>query len=711
MEPETDLEQKIRRLTKLIGSDPGFYMLALHSFIEFYLRDIKKLGAEPSFPRLTWAFREELLEKYGHTFIEGLSSLGQLGRQHILTNRVRHAFVELSPEEARSATQLFIRFCRLAGIHDGDQLELFYRHLDIWKKKESFLEQDIIIRTLQSELALLQRENSDLMSNITAFRDLQERNRRVSLELEQKTRELEDVRRRGDARAERIQKLRQERHVLREEKNRLLREKEDYRRLETYLDYLGRMTVYTRSRIDYERIIAETTPEQKDIINSISFHRDWLIRGGAGTGKSLVLLELMKEAARQGRFDFFSEAPLLFVTFTKTLVKYGRYTSKLMNFDLPGELYSTADTVVFEQLQKIEKPFGYDFTIFEKFLATGHLPGFLTQEELKTELEEYLLGRLITEEEYLQDLISREGMRRPLNPEQRKIVWQIFNAYTSYMEHERLFSIHYGRVKLFRFLERHPETQQVTRYGTLFIDEVQDLNAACLSALKKLTTGSIIMAGDFEQSLYQIQRPFARAGIDIRGTTRILKTNFRNTRQIYTLAERFKNRSLKEDTIKGPQTQTFREGPEPELFIQKDSAALRELLYQRVVLFTRDLGYDIDTICILTYHNREIDNLLDFFAERGIEGTKVNTDSFEFSRGGTLNLSTLHSCKGIDFPVVFLYLPEVVRLPSYSAEEAEGLLRNLVYVGVTRAMDHLDVLIPDEDDPVLHDLAACVRHD
>ena len=41
--------------------------------------------------------------------------------------------------------------------------------------------------------------------------------------------------------------------------------------------------------------------------------------------------------------------------------------------------------------------------------------------------------------------------------------------------------------------------------------------------------------------------------------------------------------------------------------------------------------------------------------------------------------------------------------------ETERLLRNLVYVGITRAMDNVNVFTLDSPDPILWDLAACFR--
>jgi len=129
-----DLETKLDRLTRLVGTDEGFYILALHAFVEYFLRYEKRYGEGPTFPELTWAFREELLHDYGEGFIEGLHCLAHLGSQHILTNKVRHAFERMDPEEAAAATHLFVSFCKLAGIDTYNQVHLLRRSLEVWRQ-------------------------------------------------------------------------------------------------------------------------------------------------------------------------------------------------------------------------------------------------------------------------------------------------------------------------------------------------------------------------------------------------------------------------------------------------------------------------------------------------------------------------------------------------------------------------------------------------
>jgi len=59
--------------------------------------------------------------------------------------------------------------------------------------------------------------------------------------------------------------------------------------------------------------------------------------------------------------------------------------------------------------------------------------------------------------------------------------------------------------------------------------------------------------------------------------------------------------------------------------------------------------------------------------------------------------------------VVLLYLPnEAKGVDGYNEESNAGICRNLVYVAMTRAMDHLQVFTLDNPDSrVIADLVEC----
>lgn len=79
-----------------------------------------------------------------------------------------------------------------------------------------------------------------------------------------------------------------------------------------------------------------------------------------------------------------------------------------------------------------------------------------------------------------------------------------------------------------------------------------------------------------------------------------------------------------------------------------------------------------------------------FLDHAALEAGERQADQFEDS----VQLMTLHSAKGLEFPVVFLTGLEEGLFPSQRSFEDEGRLeeeRRLCYVGITRAMQHLNI--------------------
>ena len=128
---------------------------------------------------------------------------------------------------------------------------------------------------------------------------------------------------------------------------------EGYQELERYLRYLGRLSIYTRTRMDYEQSISQLTPEQEQIVSSLNPARSILIRGGAGTGKSLVLIECLRRYLSQKQLPLGDQASVVLVTFTRALARYSRYIAEIKAMRIPPEIISTVDGLFFRKLQRI----------------------------------------------------------------------------------------------------------------------------------------------------------------------------------------------------------------------------------------------------------------------------------------------------------------------------------------------------------------------
>lgn len=236
--------------------------------------------------------------------------------------------------------------------------------------------------------------------------------------------------------------------------------------------------------------------------------------------------------------------------------------------------------------------------------------------------------------------------------------------------------------------------ETVELYDQLFIDEAQDLGTGTLRTLKLLSRGCVILCGDDKQSIYQVGPSFVRSGLDVVGRTKLLKTNFRNSVQIHSFAQAFKGKQA-EGSSK-TEALAFRDGPLPELFRFSTKKEHMRLLDERVSFFSSLLEYESENICILTPSKQDFPLIRKTLEKSGHTVSEVLDKEFSFEQSGSIRLSTLHSAKGLDFPVVLLCLGgEPRQQGQYDALSNEQLLRNLLYVSITRALDHLSLFIPE----------------
>ncbi len=703
------MQTKLKRLTRMVGTDPGFYVLALHAFVEHYIRDIAHASAAERFPDVVWEYRNYLMEEAAGDFVQGLNCLTAFARQHKFTNAVRHSFGELDGEEAVAATHLFVAFCTMVGIHTLPPVRTLEHTLSVWNERTSVAEQSRVLHSMQDQLSRLTDKNSELLSQLQEYESRQAELAALESRIEQYSLELQQTQGRVRAKDEKVDHLRHERAELREERRRLLRQMTRYQELERYIQNLGRVSVYTRTRLDYEHTLMRLTPEQEEAVSTIDELTDTLIRGSAGTGKSLILIEGLRRMLQVGQFDFAQEERerAVLLTFTRTLAKYEDYVAQVLSMDSVRSLVRTVDTFILERLQRINPAYHFDFNAVRDAVTELNTTEFFSDAELTTEIEDFLFGNFVTREEYLDQMTGRTGMRRRLAKSQREVVWEVRGEIVTRMRERGAFSRNFARLVILEHLDQADAgtAGRLADVRTIFLDETQDLTAGDLKTLKALVSGGLVMAGDTAQTIYGAASPFSRAGIKIAGRTRVLRTNFRNTRQVQEAADRF---AAPRGVPDPPPLFAFREGPPPELYTATDPTVLTSTLIRKLTLFIGPLEYEPDTVCILAPHNAELDHLSTALVDAGIPGAVITGKEFSFASRGQVRISTLHSSKGLDFPVVLIYLPYLRRREQYDEETTERLLRNLIYVGLTRAMENLNVFVCPGEDPILNDVCAAL---
>jgi hypothetical protein len=238
------------------------------------------------------------------------------------------------------------------------------------------------------------------------------------------------------------------------------------------------------------------------------------------------------------------------------------------------------------------------------------------------------------------------------------------------------------------------------QYGSVLIDEGHDFKPEWLKIMAQMIdpqTNSLLLLYDDAQSIYgntnRSKFRFATVGIQARGRTSILRINYRNTAEVLAVAYEFAREALDPH-----------EAEEDGIPVIAPESAGR---HGAVPLITHrpNLGVEVDYIieCFRQYHDEGIawremaiiyrvkfmgEEVMNRLRRAGIpvEWLQGSWESRHFdSSADSVKVMTMHSSKGLEFPVVAI--PGVGYLPWKDFDPAEEA--RLLYVGMTRAMEHL----------------------
>ena len=216
-------------------------------------------------------------------------------------------------------------------------------------------------------------------------------------------------------------------------------------------------------------------------------------------------------------------------------------------------------------------------------------------------------------------------------------------------------------------------------------------------------TNSLLVLYDDAQNIYgQANRKklsWKSLGVQAQGRTTILKLNYRNTLEILSVARGFANelllgRSEDDDGVPliAPES-AGRRGALPELIRVERQEEQLPAIIQRL----RDelaAGRHLADMAVIFRNSWEGEKLHEALQRAGIASqlAEGNGKSSLFVVDDTVKLVTMHSSKGLEFPLVII--PGLGSLPKPGKNEAEEA--RLLYVAMTRATERL-VLIHHED--------------
>lgn len=239
------------------------------------------------------------------------------------------------------------------------------------------------------------------------------------------------------------------------------------------------------------------------------------------------------------------------------------------------------------------------------------------------------------------------------------------------------------------------------QYGAVIIDEGHDFQPEWLKLVTQMIdpeTNSLLLLYDDAQNLYGEKKKkkftFKSVGIQAQGRTTILKINYRNTAEVLTLAYEFAKEVMtpaettEDDAPVLVQPQSAgRNGTLPELIRLPSFQQETQYLSERVKQL-HEQGIFWNEMAIVYRSKFMSDRIYRLFQQSQIPIEWVNQNSASRSYRpdvDSIKLITMHSSKGLEFPVVLI--PGVGYLPNpyeNSLEEAR-----LLYVAMTRAINQL----------------------
>lgn len=715
--------EQIKRLEKLQGVDAGVYALSVYSVLEAHFK--YKLGffetKDMDFPELADLYERRFSVKHPKEY--DLFRLMKDSKRE--TNAVRHEFKNLSIEEANAATSTLDSFAEIFNLHERDEIKKLAKTLVSWNERKTPNETAKELFKANEELKRISLTNESMAQKVN---DYEQKEKELSLlEAKLKTLQIENETETEKNRnnKEKLAALRKQRfdaeNEIRKSQKEIAAQMKKLEDAKEYISNLTRMTSYTRTRYDYEKRLVRLTKEQESIVNTVKFSSDFLIKGSAGTGKSLVLLKTLEKLINQNKESLFDEKrSIKLLTFTKSLEKYNKYLATLMNNEnlIQEEFISTSESYIYKIAANAFPENSFTFENIKKSIKNSKnidledsIKANPLGNEIFSEIEKFILPNCVTKTEYCDEKIARTGMKKAQGAENRKKIWAAVDKIFFELENKKELSYSYALYKLALKLESGEyKIPDELKTDYLFVDEAQDLPAANLRILKSATRENVILAGDNDQSIFQPGFTWKRAGLDVSGHTRILNTNFRSTEQINDVAEKYRA------TIKGAdkenRPETFRLGPPVELHESDSEQKAFSEIIQNVKICKNYLNYENENICIIMQKKdllEKMQNLLK--SELDLDSDFVNSANFDFSKAGIIRLSTIQSCKGLDFPVVLFYLDHRSHfLDDFDDATKDKMNRNLIYTALTRSIELLHVFtLKDSDAEPIKDLKMILK--
>jgi superfamily I DNA/RNA helicase len=442
-----------------------------------------------------------------------------------------------------------------------------------------------------------------------------------------------------------------------------------------------------------------------------------MVKGGAGTGKSTVALYRVK--ALLERPGAAGPERLLFATYTRALIAASRQLlGQLLSAEQMKRVrVATCDEVareivaatpgrrlgpfadggallsVLRSVRASVSPSGP--SAFDRRLRANALAR-LSDQYLLDEFEWIIDGRgLASLEEYRG--ASRPGRGQMLRGGVRDAVWELHEAFVE--EVHRRGQERFAALRL-EALRRVQSGAHGERYDFVVVDEAQDLSPVTLSLMAELSRDprGLFFASDSKQSLYSRNYTWSSAHprLQFTGRTALLKRNYRSTAEIDRAAF---DVLTPEDGEALESSASVYTGPMPVLLRGVSVADEGEWAARFIRQMCRHLRMKISASAVLVPTEAVGRRLAEQLSRAGVSARFFPGRELDL-QADVVKVLTLHSAKGLEFPVVVVggFEPGTYPVATHFDDLAvyqERLRheRRLLYVGMSRAMRGLMVIV------------------
>jgi len=237
------------------------------------------------------------------------------------------------------------------------------------------------------------------------------------------------------------------------------------------------------------------------------------------------------------------------------------------------------------------------------------------------------------------------------------------------------------------------------QYDAILIDEGHDFRPEWFKLVVQMVnpeSNALLVLYDDAQSIYGHAKKrkfsFASVGVQAKGRTTILKVNYRNTQEILSVARAFANellRPLDADEDEAPTVQPVgagRSGPKP-LVIELPSLQAEADRIAQILVDENRTGTPWAEMAVLYRHWNDAGNTIAAtFSRKGIPFEIPTHGDKRFKpNADTVKVVTMHSSKGLEFPLVCIPATGAIHTKDESEEDEARLL----YVAMTRATRQL----------------------